>query len=101
LEGRRLLAIDLDPLIDGREEICRVADSLREARDKIPVGPQRIVEEPYGGDLETGAEVDEQVSAQDHVEPGERRVFDHILPRKDAHAANRSRNLITAVTRTK
>ena len=81
----------LPALVDFRfpvhhlEEVAEVAHGLRGALEEETAGVQGVVEQRNDLLLQVPAQVDQEVAAADQVQPGERRVLDEVLFRKDQH----------------
>jgi hypothetical protein len=81
------------PPVDAPRQVDRVVDARRE-RDQLglaehqdAVRPQRIVEPGKHPLLQRGVEVDEDVAADEEIEPGDGRIADQVVdPEYDAAA---------------
>ncbi|KAG1191439.1 hypothetical protein G6F35_013785 [Rhizopus arrhizus] len=82
-------------LVDWAEQVVELGDVFRHAQEQIAARAQRIVE---GGDdlfLDASAEIDQQIAARYQVDPGKRRVAQHIVRRENAQVAHRLADHVT------
>ena len=70
-------------LIDRREESVALIDLLRATEEKKAAGPQGKVKNIEGAMLRVGFQVDEQIAANDQIEPGKGRIAQHVMGREE------------------
>ena len=75
--------VEIRLAIHHLEERRELTHGLRASQKQEPPGFKRVVEERDQSLLQVPVHVDQQVAATDQVEPGERRVLDHVLLGED------------------
>ena len=98
-----IVAAPVEPRLrhQRREQRLRTADRLRAAQQQHAARAQAVVEQRHQAPLQRGVEVDQQVAAGQDVEPGERRVEDHVVLREQHHVADALVDLVAAVAAAK
>ena len=92
-----LLAVDAQLLVDQREQVALRADGLGLAEHQEAVRLERVVEHREQLPLQLRVQVDEDVAAEDQVEPRERRIPGEVLAREDAQVAHHLADAVAAV----
>ena len=83
-----LALVQLGLAVQHGKQVAKLADALGGAEKQHAAGFQRVVEQRNELLLQFHAHVDQQVAAADQVQPGERRVLDHVLLGEDQHVAD-------------
>ncbi|HEY1940858.1 MAG TPA: hypothetical protein VGH40_01935 [Roseiarcus sp.] len=76
------------PPIEQREQLRPTRQAFGGTQKKDASRLQSIVKASHGSVLQISVEIDHQVAAGDHVQPGKRRVSNDAVNRKDAHLAD-------------
>ena len=92
-------ALEVDPvlLVHGREEFLGRTRRLRRPQEQGAQRLEGVVEDGQDPPLHPRLEVDEHISATDHIHAAEGRVPGHIVSCEDAHVADRLDHPVAAV----
>ena len=79
--------IKLPLTVDVRKQLGMVGDALGGRQEQHAIGFKRVVKTRNQAVLQLGLHIDHQIAATEQIEPGERRVLDHVLHREHHHVA--------------